>query len=147
MLVPSIIFMITAPPPAHKVRVNLPQQSHNPADKSKIEQKRLGLRDGRGDRNPSNNDPISQEVLFAFREMGRKSRTINPSTSWQADDTVPYRTALANNLAAAKRSRIERVSTICPSEQAALARRPGLIGRTVVERNAGALARRFAFWG
>ena len=70
MLVLLIIFMITAPLLAHKVRINLPQQSTDPADKSKIEQKRLELRDlGGAVEIRLNNEPISQDMLFTeFRD-------------------------------------------------------------------------------
>jgi len=110
MLVLLIIFMITAPLLSHKVRINLPQQSNDPADKSKIEQKRLELRDlGGAVEIRLNNDPISQEVLFAeFREMGRKVKDDQPEYKLEADETVPY-SALASILAGAKRSRIERI--------------------------------------
>jgi biopolymer transport protein ExbD len=110
MLVLLIIFMITAPLLAHKVRVNLPQQSNDPADKSKIEQKRLELRDlGGAVEIRLNNDPVSQEVLFAeFREVGAKVKDDQPEYKIEADETVPYQ-ALANILAAAKRSRVERI--------------------------------------
>ena len=110
MLVLLIIFMITAPLLAHKVRINLPQQSTDPADKSKIEQKRLELRDlGGAIEIRLNNDPISQEVLFAeFREMGRKVKDDQPEYKIEADETVPY-SVLANVLAAAKRSKVERI--------------------------------------
>ncbi len=110
MLVLLIIFMITAPLLAHKVRINLPQQSTDPADKSKIEQKRLELRDlGGAVEIRLNNDPISQEVLFAeFREVGKKIKDDQPEYKLEADETVPYQ-ALANILAAAKRSRVERI--------------------------------------
>jgi biopolymer transport protein ExbD len=110
MLVLLIIFMITAPLLAHKVRINLPQQSTDPADKSKIEQKRLELRDlGGAVEIRLNNDPISQEVLFAeFREMGRKEKDDQPEYKLEADETVPY-SAIASILSKAKVSRIERI--------------------------------------
>lgn len=110
MLVLLIIFMITAPLLAHKVRINLPQQSTDPADKSKIEQKRLELRDlGGAVEIRINNDPISKEVLFAeFREVGKKVKDDQPEYKLEADDTIPY-SAIADILAAAKRSRVERI--------------------------------------
>lgn len=110
MLVLLIIFMITAPLLAHKVRINLPQQSTNPADKSQIEQKRLELVDlGGFVEYRLNNDPISREILFAeFREEGRKIKDDQPEYKIQADETVPYQ-VLAEILAAARRSKIERI--------------------------------------
>ena len=110
MLVLLIIFMITAPLLAHKVRINLPQQSTDPADKSKIEQKRLELRDlGGAVEIRLNNEPISQDMLFTeFREAGKKIKDDQPEYKLEADETVPY-SALANVLAAAKRSRVERI--------------------------------------
>lgn len=110
MLVLLIIFMITAPLLAHKVRINLPQQSTDPADKSKIEQKRLELRDlGGAVEIRLNNEPISQEVLFTeFREMGKKVKDDQPEYKLEADETVPY-SAIAAILAKAKTTRIERI--------------------------------------
>lgn len=111
MLVLLIIFMITAPLLAHKVRINLPQQSTNPEDKSQIEQKRLELRDlgGGAVQIYLNNDVIDLATLNAeFREVGKKEKDDQPEYKIEADETVPYQ-ALADILAAAKRSRVERI--------------------------------------
>ena len=110
MLVLLIIFMITAPLLAHKVRINLPQQSNDPAVKTDIVQKRLELRDlGGAIEIRLDNDPISQEVLFTeFREFGKKVKDEQPEYKLEADETVPY-SAIASILAGAKRSRIERI--------------------------------------
>ena len=110
MLVLLIIFMITAPLLSHKVRINLPQQSNDPAVKTDIVQKRLELRDlGGAIEIRLDNDPISQEVLFTeFKEFGKKVKDEQPEYKLEADETVPY-SALANILAAAKRSRVERI--------------------------------------
>jgi len=110
MLVLLIIFMITAPLLSHKVRINLPQPSTDPADKSRIEQRRLEVRDlGGAVEYRMNNELISQSMLFTeFREMGRKVKDDQPEYKLEADETIPY-SELASILAAAKRSKIERI--------------------------------------
>ena len=108
MLVLLIMFIITIPPQTHAVKVDLPQDSHQPAPPIKPDQNTVAI-------DPAgtvswNGSPVDQTVLAQYLEATTKLNP-EPELHFQPDPNSKYE-RVDQTLATIKRSKITKLGFI-----------------------------------
>ncbi len=108
MLVLLIMFIITIPPQTHAVKVDLPQDSHNPTPPIKPDQNTVSI-------DPAgtvawNGTPVDQVTLAQYLEATKNIKP-EPELHFQPDPNAKYE-KVDQTLATVKRSQITKLGFI-----------------------------------